>query len=106
MDTDIFRKCALKFIEVHKGTPAAQDRPPGAAVFAAPTARSRSADDRIAQRPALYLVAKRDDPPRVLVPSNGSRPPHTLEYEVQVRSADPAVADLDENIAPADRGHG
>jgi len=105
VDADIFCEGTLKAVEVDKGMAAAENGPPGAAVFAAPTARPRSPDHGIAKRPALYLIAEHGNPPGVLMASNGTRPSHTLEHEMQIRSADPAVADLQEDIAPSDRGY-
>ena len=80
--------------------PARAERdPPGEAVLALAALGRLAGNDPVADLPAGHPVADRGDRPRELVALDHARAPAPLDEEVQVGAADPAVADLEQELA-------
>ena len=104
-DLDVVGERALEVAALADRVAAgAEARATGAAVLALAAAHRRPADDGVADLPVGHRGADRDDRARVLVAVDRVRPAPALEHEVDVRAADPAVADLEEDVVRADLG--
>ena len=85
-----------------------QGRPAGEAVLADPAPWRRTTDDLLADDPALDVAPERDDGAAVLVALDRARLRRALplDHEVEVGSADAAVADLEQDLSRPERRKG